>query len=104
MWNPAYFQKKKRIFREESITNAEFLAFIKNSAKIITLQLVSMHLIILKDPVPQINNFMKPRVDKKSKKITGCEWWSSQADDRVAIKMSDIMGQDMNLKSDLTES
>lgn len=85
-------EKKKRIFREESITNGEFIDFIKNSAKIITLQLVSMHLIILKDPVPQINNFMKPRRDKKTNLITGCEWWSSKQEDRIAIKMSDIVG------------
>lgn len=63
-----------------------------------------MHLIILKDPIPQLNNFMKPRVDKKSGKITGCEWWSSNQTDRIVIKMSDIVGQDMNMKSDLTES
>ena len=47
---------------------------------------------------------MKPRVCKKQKKITGCEWWSTNKVDRITIKMSDIVGNDMNLKSDLTES
>lgn len=103
VWNPAYFQKKKRIFREESITNAEFLAFIKNSAKIITLQLVSLHVIVLKDPVPQLNNFMRSRRDQDGK-ITGVEWWSSKENDRIVIPMGDIVGGNMNIKSDLTES
>ena len=53
VWNPEYFLKGgKRILREEGINGKEFITFIKASAKIITLQLVSMHLIILKDPVP----------------------------------------------------
>lgn len=47
---------------------------------------------------------MKSTVDEDSGKINGGEWWSSESNDRIEIKMTDIIDNNMNLKSDLTES
>jgi len=44
-------------------------------------------------------------MNKKTKEIDGGEWWSTdKVEDRITIKISDIIGKNMNLKSDLTES
>jgi len=69
-----------------------------------TLQLVSFNLIILKDPIPQEKNFLKSRKCKNTGKITGGEFWSTDKGDKICIKMSDIVGENLNLKSDLTEA
>ena len=70
-----------------------------------TLQLISFNLVVLKDPIPQQNNFLKSRKCKKTDKITGGEWWSTEEQEgRITIKMSDIINENLNMKSDLTES
>jgi len=69
-----------------------------------TLQLVSFNLVVLRDPIPQENNFLKPRRCKRTGVITGGEWWSTDKSDRITIKMSDIIDNNLNMKSDLTES
>lgn len=52
VWNPAYFSKDKRIFDEADISGMDFVRFMLNSANIMTLQLISWHLIVLKDAIP----------------------------------------------------
>ena len=52
VWNPQYFQKGKRIFNEFNITGMDFVKFMMQSANIITLQLISWHMIVLRDQMP----------------------------------------------------
>lgn len=90
VWNPQYFKKDSRIFNEANITGMDFVVFMMQSANIMTLQLISWHLIILRDPIPQDEIFFKQTVDEEGK-IIGAEWWSSDKPDRITINIVDII-------------
>ena len=62
-----------------------------------------MHVIVLRDPIPQQINFLKSSINDDGL-IEGGEWWSSEEDDKIVIKMRDIIEDNMNFKSDITES
>ena len=60
-------------------------------------------MIILKDPIPQDQIFFKQTLDDDGT-ILGAEWWSSDKPDRIKIEIVDIINENQNFKSDITES
>lgn len=103
VWDPQYFKLGQRIFEETGITSAQMADFMSYSGGIMTIQLISMHVIVLRDPIPEQINLLKSTIDDDGY-INGGEWWSSESNDRIKIKMTEILDDSMNLKSDLTES
>ena len=57
----------------------------------------------MKDPLPRDQIFFKQTLDDDGT-ILGAEWWSSDQPDRIKIEIVDIIGENHNFKSDITES
>ena len=52
--------KTKRIFDPKHISGTQFLRFLKDSSKMIELQLFSMNVIVLRDPLIDEQNQIQP--------------------------------------------
>jgi hypothetical protein len=65
--------------------------------------LISQHLILLRDSIPGDEILFKQTLDENDQ-IVGAEFWTSEEPDRIKIEIVDIIGQNFNFKSDITES